>query len=241
MRYLVTIKLNDGLSFILIPEFSRAICSQWKSERTFNLSSTTNRRSRWVFPSPFSLKICTVNCTTETEGIFWEKAALNPLVSRWSVPFEFSFCEGKTRLIHAIAANKRANSHNFKIKKNWIYSQWLSSPFTQWTEINIRTWMNRWWEWIMLSVRSLTVFEENIVVTVLAKLVPLFFKCSYAFFYLPLSNWQVSVCDRYFFTSPLNSSGQIHRKPLLVKPAWQAPPFKHGPPSQWFWSIRNIK
>ena len=67
------------LSFILIPEFSRAICSQWKSDRTFNLSSTTNRRSRWVFPSPFNLKICTVNCTTETEGIFWEKAALNPL------------------------------------------------------------------------------------------------------------------------------------------------------------------
>ena len=61
--------------------------------------------------------ICTVNCTTDTERIFWEKAALNPLVSRWSVPFEFSFCEGKTRLTHAIAANKRANSHNFKIKK----------------------------------------------------------------------------------------------------------------------------
>ena len=28
-----------------------------------------------------------------------------------------SFCEGKTRFTHAIAANKRANSHNFKIKK----------------------------------------------------------------------------------------------------------------------------
>ena len=35
----------------------------------------------------------------------------------------------------------------------------------------------------MLSVRSLTDFEENIVVTVLAKLVPLVFKCSYAFFF----------------------------------------------------------
>ena len=34
----------------------------------------------------------------------------------------------------------------------------------------------------MLSTRSLTVFEENIVLTVLAKLVPLFFKSSYAFF-----------------------------------------------------------
>ena len=39
----------------------------------------------------------------------------------------------------------------------------------------------------MLSIRSLTVFEENIVVKVLAKLVPLFFKCSYAFFFLTRS------------------------------------------------------
>ena len=44
--------------------------------------------------------------------------------------------------------------------------------------------MNGRWEWIILSVRSLTGFEENIVVTVLAKLVLLVFKCSYAFFFL---------------------------------------------------------
>ena len=37
-------------------------------------------------------------------------------MSRWSVSFEFSFCGGKTRFTHAIAANKRANSHNFKTK-----------------------------------------------------------------------------------------------------------------------------
>ena len=42
-------------------------------------------------------------------------------------------------------------------------------------------WMNGRWEWIILSVRSLTDFEENIVVTVLAKLVLFVFKCSYAF------------------------------------------------------------
>ena len=35
-------------------------------------------------------------------------------------------------------------------------------------------WMNHWWEWITLPVRSLTVTEGNIVVTVLAKLVLLF-------------------------------------------------------------------
>ena len=33
-----------------------------------------------------------------------------------SVSFEFSFCGGKTRFTHAIAANKRVISHNFKIK-----------------------------------------------------------------------------------------------------------------------------
>ena len=77
---------------------------------------TTNIRSWWVFPSLFNLDICTVNCTTETGGIQWKKAVLNLIVSRWSVSFEFSFCGGKTRFTHAIAANKRANSHNFKIK-----------------------------------------------------------------------------------------------------------------------------
>ena len=60
--------------------------------------------------------ICTVNCITETEGIQWEKAALNPLVSRRSLSFKFSFCEGKTRFTHSTASNKRANSHNFKVK-----------------------------------------------------------------------------------------------------------------------------
>ena len=44
--------------------------------------------------------------------------------------------------------------------------------------------MNRRWEWIILSVRSLNVFEEGIVVTVLSKLVSLFFKYSCAFFFL---------------------------------------------------------
>ena len=52
--------------------------------------------------------------------------------------------------------------------------------------------MNGRWEWIILSVTSLNVFEENIVVAVFAKLVPLFFKCSCATFPCALSNWQVS-------------------------------------------------
>ena len=115
MRYLVTVKLNDGTFIHLISKFSQTICSQWKSERSFIFSSTTNKRSRWVFSSPFNLDICTVKCTTETEGIYWEKAALNSLVSRWSVPFELVFLK-ETRFANALASNKRANSHNFKIK-----------------------------------------------------------------------------------------------------------------------------
>ena len=47
--------------------------------------------------------------------------------------------------------------------------------------------MNHRWEWIILSIRSLNVFEENIVVTVFAELVPLIFKCSYALFFLTCS------------------------------------------------------
>ena len=169
MRYLVTIELIDGAFIHLRSEFSQTVCSQWKGHRSFQM------RFRWVFPSLFNWNICTVNCTTEAEGIKWEKAASNPLVSRWSGSFEFSFCEGKTRFTHAIAANKRANSNNFKIKKNWIYFRLISLPFTYWEEVNLRTSINRWWEWIIHSVRSLTVFEENIAVTVLTKLVSLFF------------------------------------------------------------------
>ena len=37
-------------------------------------------------------------------------------MSRWNVPFEFSLCGGKIRFTHTVAANKQANSHNFKIK-----------------------------------------------------------------------------------------------------------------------------
>ena len=47
--------------------------------------------------------------------------------------------------------------------------------------------MNHWWEWIILSIRIIECFWRNIVVTVLAKLVPLFFKCSYALFFLTCS------------------------------------------------------
>ena len=125
-------------------------------------------------------QLYTVNCATETQWVQWWKAALNPLVSIWSVSFEFSFCGGNTRFtyVFAVSTSKLSQLQN---KKNWIYLQYLSLPFTYWTEVNLRTFINRRWEWIILSVRSLTVMEKDTV----AKLVPLFFqKCSCAFFFL---------------------------------------------------------
>ena len=51
------------------------------------------------------------------------KGRIKPLVSRWSVSFELSFYGGKTWFTHAIAANKRANSHKFKRKNlEFIYN-----------------------------------------------------------------------------------------------------------------------
>ena len=132
-------------------------------------------------------QLCTVNFATENEWIQWWKAALNPLVSIWSVSFEFSFCGGNTRFtyVFAVSTSKLSQLQN---KKNWIYLQYLSLPFTYWTEVNLRTFINRRWEWIILSVRSLTAMEKDSVVTVLAKLVPLFFqKCTCAFFFLKRS------------------------------------------------------
>ena len=79
MRYLVTVKLNDRTFIHLISESKQTICSWWKSERSFKFSSTTNIRSRWVFPSPFNLDISTVNWTTETKEFIEKRSHKIPL------------------------------------------------------------------------------------------------------------------------------------------------------------------
>ena len=74
---------------------------------------------------------------------------------------------------------KRANSHNFKIKKiEFTYNYFPRRLLNE--QRNLRTWIYGRWEQIILSVRSLTVFRKNIVVTVLAKLVSLFSKSVHA-------------------------------------------------------------
>ena len=110
-------------------------------------------------------------------------------------------------------------------KKIWIYLQLLSSQFTSSTEVKLLTWIHRRLEWIILSVRSLTFFEEIIVVTVLAKLVRLFFqKCTCAFFSYALSYWQMSDCNRLekimfqsLFGSLLNHLYHYVNENVLVK------------------------
>ena len=95
------------------------------------------------------------------------------------IPIEF--CGGKTRFSHAIAANKRANSHNFKTKKlNLLTNTFLADYLMNRGKSSYMN--NHLWKWIILSVRSLTVFEEKIALTVLAKLASLFFKNVHALF-----------------------------------------------------------
>ena len=108
-------------------------------------------------------------------------------MSHCSVSFEFCFYVGKTRFAHAIAGNKWANSHNFKTKKlNLLTITFLS---IYWMNRGKFSYINEslMIENIILLVRLLTVFEENIVMTVLAKLVSLFFKSVHVFFFLTRS------------------------------------------------------
>ena len=170
-----------------------------RSERASEVFSSTSYKEVFgeSFQVPaFNLDICTVNCTTENAGIQWEKAALNPLVSSWSVSFEFSFCGGKTRFTHAIAANKRANSHNFKIKNlNLLTITFLAvylmnrGKSSYMNESSMR--VNNTFRYIIdcfwrKHCRDSPCQTSSVV-----------FQIFFTFFFsYALSNWQVSDCDR---------------------------------------------
>ena len=96
-------------------------------------------------------------------------------MSRLSVSFEVRFCGGKIRFTLAIVANKRANSNNLKIKKNWIYDYFPRHLRNELSQILVHKLIVDQWEWTIISVRSLTVFEEIIVVIVLVKLLVNYF------------------------------------------------------------------
>ena len=95
------------------------------------------------------------------------KGRLNPRVFHRRVPSEFSFCGGKTRFTHAIAANKRANSHNFKIKNLNLLTITFLAVYLM--NRGKSSYMNE------SSMRVKNTFRQ-----IIAKLVPLFFKCSCA-------------------------------------------------------------
>ena len=138
------------------------------------------------------MDICAVNFTTENEGIQREKAAL-----------KFHFWQ-KTRFTHAIAPSKRANSLNLETDLNL-----LTITFHLPTEQSYTSFINSWWKWVILSVRSLTVFKEKIPVTdielkfvcqtsaVDVVVVVIFLKRACTFVSYTLSTLQVSGCDRY--------------------------------------------
>ena len=109
----------------------------------------------------------------------------------------------KTRFTHAIAPNKRANSHDLETDLNL-----LTITFHLLTEQGYTSFINSRWKWVTLSVRSLTVLKEQILVTDIelkffcqtnaVDVVVFFcFKTCMRFFSYTLLNWQISYCDWY--------------------------------------------
>ena len=126
-------------------------------------------RFRWVFPSPFNLGICIVNCKKETEGIQWEKVALNLLVSRWSAYSNLVFVEEIKDQVYTRHCRKQTSKlSQLQNKKNLIYLQFSNFLVIFFMNRGKSSYVNQSSMRVNnLPVRSLTVFEENIVVTVL--------------------------------------------------------------------------
>ena len=132
------------------------------------------------------MDICTVNFTTENEGIQREKAAL-----------KFHFWQ-KTRFTHAIAPNKRANSHNLETDLNL-----LTITFHLLTEQSYTSFINSRRKSVILSVRSLTVFKEKIPVTD----IELKFVCQTSAFDVVVVVFFFKTCMRFCFLHALYFTG----------------------------------
>ena len=159
------------------------------------------------------MDICTVNFTTENEGIQREKAAL-----------KFHFWQ-KTRFTHAIAPSKRANSLNLETDLNL-----LTITFHLPTEQSYTSFINSWWKWVILSVRSLTVLKkkfpwQTLNLSLFAKPVPLmlllfsFFKTCmhfcflHALYFTGVRLWQILVKKKVskFVWKPFKSPFPLHK------------------------------
>ena len=117
-------------------------------------------RFRQVFASPFNLIICTLNCTTKTEGIQREKAALNsPWVQLKSVSFDLNFSveerpEFYTPLQQTNKLTLTTSEHDHEFTYNYFPCHLL-------TEQGYSSYINHRWKWIILPERSLNVFKEK--------------------------------------------------------------------------------
>ena len=154
------------------------------------------------------MDICTVNFTTENER---EKAA-----------FKFHFLQ-KPRFTHAIAPSKRANSLNLETDSNL-----LTITFHLPTEQSYTSFINSWWKWVILSVRSLTVFKEKIPVTD----IELKFVCQTSAVDVVVVVFFFNTCMRFCFLPALYFTGvrlwQIPVKKNVSRFVWK--PFKSSFP-----------
>ena len=67
----------------------------------------------------------------------------------------------KTRILHAIAANKQANSHNLNHEFTNHEFTYNYFPCHLLTEQGYPSYINHRWKWIILPERSLNVFKEK--------------------------------------------------------------------------------
>ena len=103
------------------------------------------------------------------------------------------FGERKTRFAHAIAANKRTDSHNFKTYIKFAYTYFLSHWYLK-LDRGKSTWISRRWKWSLLSLWSLIVFVENIVVVVtFQRLLGSLLNLTFIFTQIKLHRWSVSL------------------------------------------------
>ena len=130
------------------------------------------RRFRWVFPSPFYLDVCTVNCTTEIEGIQWEKAALkSPRVQL-----------NKLNLHSPLQLQNKKFDYKITFLAIYLLNRGKSSYINK-SSIRVND-----------TIRKIIDYSRKKH----CRDHPLFFqRCTCVFFSCALSDWQVSDCDRY--------------------------------------------
>ena len=176
-------------------------------------------RFQQVFPSPF-LDICTEIAEQKPKKLtekrsYWlllclVKVSQLNLVSGWKKDqYAHAHCSKQTSKLSQLQ-----NIHLYLLALTFVVIYWLNRGKS--------LYISCWWKLIILYLRTLTVFEEKIVVRVHE----LFFESVHALFFQVLSNWQVSHCEipvKIMFPSLFGSFiNHLHHKAnnnVLVKPS----------------------